>query len=149
MMSFIQPRLRKPLGYVVAGTVFAAAWLVRGGSGWWLSILIEITVLIRAIALYIGSGRDGNEPVVGSHPDERQQLISQRSWALAGKAAVLAAFAGVTVAVAVSAAVWWAFVIVLGVAGFTYLYGLSRYGVAEEGAADEASTGYETSAAGL
>jgi hypothetical protein len=55
---------------------------------------------------------------------------------------VLAAFAGVTVAVATRAAVWWAFVIVLGVAGFAYLYGLSRYGVAEEGEADDAGAGY-------
>src|SRR5579859_7738860 len=140
MMTFIHPRLRKPLGYLAAGTAFAVAWLVRGGSSWWLSILIEVTVLVRAIALYVGSGRDGAEPVVGSQPDERQQLISLRSWALAGKVVMFAAFAGVTVAVAASAAVWWAFVIVLGVAGLAYLYGLSRYGVAEEGQADDAST---------
>ena len=26
MMAFIRPRLRKPLGIALAGTVFAAAW---------------------------------------------------------------------------------------------------------------------------
>jgi hypothetical protein len=145
MMAFISPRLRKPLGYVIAGTLFAAAWVIRGGPSWWLSIVIEVTVLARAIALYVGAGRDTDEgALLGSRPDERQRLISQRSWALTGKAAALAAFAGVTVAVATRAAVWWAFVIVLGVAGFAYLYGLSRYGVAEEGQEDDAGTGYGT-----
>ena len=31
MMAFIRPRLRKPLGIALAGTVFAAAWAFRGG----------------------------------------------------------------------------------------------------------------------
>jgi hypothetical protein len=100
-------------------------------------------VLARAIALYVGGGQDTDEgALAGSRPDERQKLISQRSWALTGKAAVLAAFVGVTVATATRAAVWWAFVIVLGVAGLAYLFGLSRYGVAEEGQADDTGTGY-------
>jgi hypothetical protein len=143
MMTFVTPRLRKPLGYFIAGTLFAVAWVVRGGPSWWLSIVIEVGVLARAIALYVGGGQDTDEgALAGSRPDERQKLISQRSWALTGKAAVLAAFVGVTVATATRAAVWWAFVIVLGVAGLAYLFGLSRYGVAEEGQADDTGTGY-------
>ena len=33
MMSFIRPRLRKPVGIAVAGAAWAAAWLVHGGRG--------------------------------------------------------------------------------------------------------------------
>ena len=32
MITFIRPRLRKPLGIALAGTVFAAAWALRGGG---------------------------------------------------------------------------------------------------------------------
>ena len=39
MMAFIPPRLRKPAGIAVAGVLFGAAWLVRGGPLWWISIL--------------------------------------------------------------------------------------------------------------
>ena len=49
MMTFIRPRLRKPAGNALAGTVFAAAWVIRGGPTWWLSIVIEVTVLVRAV----------------------------------------------------------------------------------------------------
>ena len=38
MMAFIRPRLRKPLGIALAGTVFAAAWALRGGHAWQLSV---------------------------------------------------------------------------------------------------------------
>ena len=34
MMRFIRPRLRKPVGIALAGTVYAAAWVVHGGNGW-------------------------------------------------------------------------------------------------------------------
>ena len=34
MMRFIRPRLRKPVGIALAGTAYAAAWLVHGGNGW-------------------------------------------------------------------------------------------------------------------
>ena len=36
MMRFIRPRprLRKPAGIALFGTVYAAAWLVHGGNGW-------------------------------------------------------------------------------------------------------------------
>jgi hypothetical protein len=33
MMRFIRPRLRKPVGIALSGTVYAAAWLVRAGNG--------------------------------------------------------------------------------------------------------------------
>ena len=48
-------------------------------------------------------------PVPGG--DERQQLIAQRSWALAGKVTMFAAFAGVTIAVAAGASSWWPFAV--------------------------------------
>ena len=38
MKKFIPPRLRKPGGIALAGVLFAAAWLVRGGPLWWVSI---------------------------------------------------------------------------------------------------------------
>jgi hypothetical protein len=34
MMRFLRPRLRKPVGIALAGTAYAAAWLVHGGNGW-------------------------------------------------------------------------------------------------------------------
>ena len=37
MMTFIRPRLRKPLRNALAGTVFAAAWALRGGNARQLS----------------------------------------------------------------------------------------------------------------
>jgi hypothetical protein len=33
MMNFIRPRLRKPVGIALAGTLWAAAWVVHGGMG--------------------------------------------------------------------------------------------------------------------
>ena len=74
---------------------------------------------------------------------ERQQLISQRSWALAGKLAMLAAFAGVTIAVALRAGWWWPFAAIFAVTGFGYLLGLSTYGVGEEDPADDANDGHQ------
>jgi hypothetical protein len=55
------------------------------------------------------------------------------------------AFVGLTVAVAVRASWWWPCAVILGLAGFAYLYGLSRFGVAEEAPAedDDANPGYE------
>jgi hypothetical protein len=38
MMTFIRPRLRVPVRDAVLGTVFALAWIVRGGPLWWVSI---------------------------------------------------------------------------------------------------------------
>ena len=49
MMPFISPRLRKPVGIALAGVAFAAAWLVRGGPLWWVSILAVIAAFIGLI----------------------------------------------------------------------------------------------------
>jgi hypothetical protein len=147
MMTFIRPRLRRPVRDLLAGTVFAAAWLVRGGPAWFLSIVIEVSVIVHAITMYVRAGHDDDDgALAGSRADERQQLISLRSRALAGNAVVVGAFVGVTVAVAVRAAWWWPFAVILAVAAFAYLLGLSTYGVAEEGPADAADAGHETQA---
>ena len=55
---------------------------------------------------------------------------------------MIAAFTGLTIAVATRAAVWWPFVIVLAVAGFGYLFGVLTYGVGEEDPADDANAGH-------
>jgi membrane protein implicated in regulation of membrane protease activity len=138
MRPYIPPRLRKPLGIAVAGVVFAAAWLVRGGPLWWVSILAVILAAVRAVTWYRMGGKDTDEgALAGSRADERQQLLSLRSRALACNLAATAAFIGLTVAIAVKAAWWWPFLVILAVAGFGYLLGLSTYGVAEQDPADD------------
>ena len=143
MRLFIPPRLHKPVGIAVAGAVFAVAWLVRGGSLWWVSILAVIAATARAVSWYRMGGTDTDEgALAGSRADERQQLLSLRSRALACNLAVVTAFVGLTVAIAVKAAWGWPFLVILAVAGFGYLLGLSNYGVAEEDpAADEEAAG--------
>jgi hypothetical protein len=144
MMAFIRPRLRKPLGIALAGTVFAAAWAFRGGGAWQLSVAVEVTVLVGAVTAYVRAGEDNDEgALTGSRADERQKLLSLRSRALGWNFATAAAFIGVTAGVAVKATWWWPFLVILAVAGFGYLLGLSNYGVAEEGTADDAGTGYQ------
>jgi hypothetical protein len=144
MMTFIRPRLRVPVRDALIGAVFAAAWLVRGGPTWWFSIMTVVTVGVRVITVYVRGGQDSDEgALAGSRADERQKLLSLRSRALAGNVSMIAAFAGLTIAIAVRAAWWWPFVVMLAVTGFAYLLGLSIYGVGEEGPADDASAGYE------
>ena len=146
MMRFIRPRLRKPVGIALAGTAYAAAWLVHGGNGWQWAIVAEVGVIALAIGWYVRGGRDSDEDALaGSRADERQQLLSLRSWALAGKVAMFAAFAGVTIAVAARTNWWWPFAVIFAVTGFGYLLGLSNYGVGEEGAADDANDGHQAS----
>jgi hypothetical protein len=143
MMTFIRPRLRKPLRNALAGTVFAAAWALRGGNAWQLSIVMEVTVLVSAITMYVRAGEDNDEgALAGSRADERQKLLSLRSQALAAKLAAIAALIGLTIAVAVKAAWWWPFLVILAVAAFGYLLGLSNYGVGEEVLADGANDGH-------
>jgi hypothetical protein len=145
MMPLIPPRLRKPAGTALAGVLFAAAWLVRGGPLWWVSIMALILAAVRAVWLYRMGGEDTDEgALAGSRADERQKLLSLRSRALACNLAVVAAFIGLTTAIAVKASWWWPFAVILAVAGFGYLLGLSNYGVAEEDTADDADTGHQT-----
>jgi hypothetical protein len=75
--------------------------------------------------------------------DERQKMLSLRSRALGWNFAMVTAFIGVTVGVAVKATWWWPFLVILAVTGFAYLLGLSSYGVAEEGTANDADTGHQ------
>jgi hypothetical protein len=139
MMAFIRPRLRKPLAYALAGTVFAAAWALRGGNAWWLSVAMEVSVLAGAVGRYLRAGEDSDEgALAGSRADERQKLLSLRSRALSWNFAAVAAFIGLTIAVAVKAAWWWPFLVILAVGGFGYLLGLSNYGAGEEDPADDA-----------
>src|SRR5215472_6496119 len=141
MMAFIPLRLRKPAGIAVAGVLFAAAWLVRGGPLWWVSIPAVIAAAARAISVYRQGAADTDEgALAGSRADERQRQLSVRSRSLACNLAAVASFVGLTAAIAVNAAWWWPFLIILAVIGFGYLVGLSNYGVAEEGQADDAGT---------
>ena len=149
MMTFIRPRLRKPVGIALGGTLYAAAWVVHGGNGWLWAIVGEIGAITLAIGWYVRGGRDDDDDenaLAGSHADERQQLLSLRSWALAGKVTMLAAFVGVVAAVAARAGWWWPFAAIFAVTGFSYLLGLSNYGVAQEDPADDdddADTGHQ------
>jgi hypothetical protein len=147
MRSYIRPRWRKPAWTVVAGTVFAAAWIIRGGRYWWLfATLIALATAIRAFTFYIWAGEDDDlGALAGSRADERQKLISLRSRALTCNLVAIAAFIGLTVAVALTAAWWWPFAVILVVTGFGYLFGLSTYGVAQEGTGDDADNGYQAS----
>jgi hypothetical protein len=62
--------------------VFAAAWALRGDA-WWLSVAMEVTVLVTAITTYVRAGEGSDEGVLaGSCGDERQKLLSLRSRAL-------------------------------------------------------------------
>jgi hypothetical protein len=143
MMRFIRPRLRKPVGIALFGTVYAA-WLVHGGNGWVSAIVAVVGTAAFAITAYLRGGRDSDEDALyGSRTDERQRLIAQRSWALAGKVTMVGAFAGVTIAVAARAGWWWPFAVILAVGGFSYLLGLSNYGVGEGVSADDADDGHQ------
>lgn len=144
MMHFIPPRWRKPAGTVLAGTMFAAAWAIRGGHYWWVWVtLAEVGALGRAFSLYLWAGEDDDlGAIAGSRADERQKQFSQWSWALSGKVTMLAAFTGLVVGIAVKANWWWSFLAVLAVTGLTYLLGLSSSGIAQEDPADNADSGH-------
>jgi hypothetical protein len=143
MMTFIRPRLRVPVRDAALGTVFALAWIVRGGPLWWVPIQVAIATAVRVVTVYRRGNQDSDEgALVGSRADERQKLLSVRSRALAGTVALIAAFAGLTIAIAVGASWWWPFVVMLAVTGFAYLFGFSTYSAAEEVPAGEPNDGH-------
>ena len=145
MMTFIPPRLRKPAIYALAGILFAAAWLVRGGPLWWVSIIAVIGTAAGSVRLYRLGGTDTDEGArAGSRADERQQLVSLRSRALACNLAAVTSFIGLTAAIAVGASWGWPFLVIRLITGYGYLLGLSNYGVAEEGTPDDEDTGRPT-----
>jgi hypothetical protein len=142
MRSFLRPRWRKPALTVIAGTVLGAACAIGGSQHWWLWLsLVAIGTAVRAFTFWVAGGEEGDlGALAGSRGDERQRQISLRSRALACNFAAVGAFAGMTVGVALRASWWWSFAAVLCVLGFGFLFGLSSYGVAEEGPADDQGT---------
>ena len=142
MMTFIPPRLRKPALYALAGVLFAAAWLVHGGHLWWASIIALTGTVAGTVRLYQLSGTHTDEgDRIGSRADERQQLVSLRSRALACNLTAITSFIGLTVAVAVKGAWGWPFLLTLLITGYGYLFGLGTYTIADEGTPDDADTG--------
>jgi drug/metabolite transporter (DMT)-like permease len=145
MMNVIRPRLRKPAWTVLAGAVIAAALVIRGGPHWWLWVsLVAIATAGRAFACWAWAGEDDDvAALAGSRADERQKQISLRSRALACNLVAVAAFAGLAAGLALRGSWWWPFAVILGILGFGYLFGLSSYGVAEEGPADDPETEHQ------
>jgi hypothetical protein len=135
MVTLIRPRLRVPVVTVMAGTALAAAWAVRGGPTWWLSIVIGVTVLARAFGVYRLGGQAGDEAALaGSRADERQREVATRASALTGNVAIVGSLAGLALTIAVHAQAAWSysFAIMLFAAGFSFVFGLSRYGTSED-----------------
>jgi hypothetical protein len=131
MMSFIRPRWRRPAVMILAGAAFAAAWGVRGGPHWSLwATVFGLAALSRALWIYMVGGEDADAgALAGSRADERQEVLNQRSWALTGRLAMIAAFVGLTVAVAVKGTWWWPFLAILAVTCLAYLLGLVSFGL--------------------
>jgi len=129
MMSFIRPRWRRPALMILAGAAFAAAWGVRGGPHWSLwATLFGVAALVRALWIYLLAGEDADAgALAGSRADERQKVLNLRSWAMSGRLGMIAAFIGLTVAVAVKASWWWPFLAILAVTGAGYVLGIAVY----------------------
>jgi hypothetical protein len=144
MMSFIPPRLRKPGIYALAGLLFSAAWLVQGGRLRWVSIVAVIMTAYQVIRLYRVGGTDTDEgDLAASRADERQQLVSLRSRALACNLAAVTSFLGLTAAIALGKSWGWPFLVTFLITGYGYLLGLGNYGIAEEGTPDDTDTDAE------
>jgi hypothetical protein len=132
MMSFLPPRLRHPAWAVLIGVALGVALLVHGGPERWSGILAILGGFGRAVMVYRTGREDTDEgALAASRADERQQLVSLRSHALGGHVATLAAFVGMCAGIADRASWWWPFALVLAVAGFGFLLGLSSYGSGE------------------
>ncbi|HUD80380.1 MAG TPA: hypothetical protein VMR00_21240 [Streptosporangiaceae bacterium] len=143
MMNFIPPRLRKPALIGIAGAVFSVAWVVRGGPLWWVSIMAGVATVIRVVALWALGGRDTDEgALAGSRADERQRMVGLRSRAVAGSAAAVTAFLGLSVTIATKSPAWWAFLVMMAVIFFAYLFGLSDFGADTDSPADGESAHY-------
>jgi hypothetical protein len=141
MMGFIAPRLRKPAAYALGGVLFAAAWLVRGGPLWWVSISALILTGAGVARLYQLGGKDSDEgALAGSRADERQRLVSERSRALACNLAALTSFIGLTAAIAARGTWGWPFLVTLLITGYGYLFGLGTFGAAVEEGPEDADT---------
>jgi hypothetical protein len=92
MKRSIPPRLRKPTVSVLIGVVFAAAWLVRGGPLWWISILAVISGGVRALQLYRVGGTDTDEgALAGSRAELR---AGERRWLSTARGSVTPAPTG-------------------------------------------------------
>jgi hypothetical protein len=140
--TFISPRLRNPAVSAMAGVLFAAAWLMRGGPLWWVAIMSVVVAAARVITLYRMGGQDTHEgALAASRADERQKLLNGWSRALACSFAVVTAFVlPVTIAVKSPA---------LAIPGRSrdphhgYLSGLSSYGADDQpDAMDDAGTSH-------
>jgi hypothetical protein len=139
MRRSIPPRLRKPALMVLSGVLFAVAWLVRGGSLWWVSIPALIVAGARVFSYYqLGKSDTDEGALAGARADERQQLIGLRSRSLGYRFVLVAGFAGLLAAIATRAGWWWPFLLILLVAGFGNLFGLSTYGSGEPDEDDDA-----------
>ena len=144
VISFISPRLRKPLGRGLAGLVLAGAWAIGGGRSQWLAIVIAVVSLGYAVAWYVWAGQDTDEAaLLGSRADERQKLVGQKARAVAGTFAMAGAFTGLVITLAVRRADAWPFAVMLLVTGFGYLFGLSSYGSGEPDAEDDEDVGQQ------
>jgi hypothetical protein len=97
------------------------------------------------VRLYRLGGTDTDEGArAGSRADERQQLITLRSRALACNLAAVTSFIGLTAAIAVGATWGWPFLVTFLITGYGYLLGLGNYGVPEEGTPDDEDTMIQT-----
>lgn len=99
------------------------------------------------ISFYVRGGRDSDEgALAGTRADERQKLLSLRSRALVGNAAVIVSFGGLACAVAVWASWWWPFALMFVISIFAYLFGLSSYGL-DDMPPEETSSQHDPSSA--
>ena len=92
--------------------------------------LIAIVAATAAFFFYVPAGEDDDmAALTAARTDQRQKLLSLQV-ALAFNITALAAFTGLTVAVAIRADWWWPFAVILGITGCVP-QGLLTCGVAE------------------
>ncbi len=142
MKTLIPARLRVPLAYVLAGAAFIAAWLVRGGPGWWwYTFAVPVGVAARVFVVYRRGGKDSDEgALAASRPDERQREIRTRAQAVMGIVIMIAAFLGLLIEIATKGPAWWAFAVLLAAGALGYVFGLQEFG---EDAPDDEDAGQD------